>query len=294
MFAHEDIGYTMRGRRGEEMSKLMDDLALASGGGLVPGRAADDALLSLLASMACSDGTVHDKELDFLAAIRKDLPRAAVERWVKEHKARIDLAELAARITTPDDRWKTLRYAARMAWKDGEIADNEQRFLKDLAEALTLPKMGVERVLREMQPDHGQRFTAERILRTLLDLHWDAVQLASGNLVSEDLLAVSPPRIEVVARVGLEKVEVMALATQGLVARFQEGPAFLSWADLVTYTRQRGLGEALRLHTEDGRAFTLVDQRLAGLALVLDRLLDETRSVPRDGHPPKIDTLRGD
>lgn len=276
------------------MSKLMEDLALASGGGLVPGRPADDALLSLLASMACSDGTIHDKELEFLSAIRKDLSRVDLERWVREHKRRPDLATLATRIVSPDDRWKTLRFAARMAWKDGEIASSEQQFLRELAAALSLTAMGVERVLREMQPDSGHRFTAERILRTLLDLHWDAVQLASGNLVSEDLLGVSPPHLEVVARVGLEKVEVMALATEGLVARFQEGPAFLPWNDLVTYTRERGLGEGLRLHTEDGRAFTLVDQRLAGLALVLDRLLDEERSAPREEAPPKIDTLRGD
>jgi uncharacterized tellurite resistance protein B-like protein len=280
------------------MPKLVDNLTLAPGGGLVPGRAADDALLSLLASMACSDGTVHDKELEFLQLVRKDLPdREAVERWARTHAGQgrpKDLSQLSMRILTPDDRWKTLRFAARMAWKDGEIAGSEQQFLRDLSNALSLPEMAVDRVLREMQPDDGQRFTAERILRTLLDVHWDAVQLASGNLVSEDLLGVSPPRLEVVARVGLEKVEVMALTTQGLVARFQEGPSFLPWHELVTYTRQRGLGEGLKLHTEDGRSFTLVDQRLAGLALVLDRLLDEERNQPRDQSTLKIDTLRGD
>ncbi|MEQ1566036.1 MAG: TerB family tellurite resistance protein [Myxococcota bacterium] len=277
------------------MPKLVESLELASGGGLTPGRPADDALLTLLASMAVTDGSVHDRELDFLRLVRRDLPdRGAVERWALTHAKPLDLAELARQVNNPDDRWKTLRFAARMAWKDGEVAVSEQVFLRDLGAALGLPPGATDRVLREMMPDDGQTFTSERILRALLDVRWDSVQLASGALVSEDLLVVSPPRMEVVARVGLEKVEVMALATDGLVARFQEGAAFLAWSVLVTYTRERGLGEALRLHTEEGRYFTLVDARLAGLAFVLDRLLDREGADRGDVTPPKIDTLRGE
>lgn len=275
------------------MPKLVDNLELASGGGFVPGRAADDAMLSLLASMACSDGAVHRNELAFLSRIRRDLPASELEAWVQTHSRPLDLSSLSTAIEDPDDRWKTLRFAARMAWKDGEIASGEVAFLRKLAAALTLPGAAVDRVLREMRPDDGQTFTAERILRALLDVHWDSVQLASGALVSEDLVGVAPPTVEVVARVGLEKVEVMALCTSGLVARFHEGTAFLPWPELVTYTRERGLGEALRLHTEDGRSYALVDSRLAGLALVLDRLLDRSGQRER-GTPPKIDTLRGE
>jgi DnaJ-domain-containing protein 1 len=278
------------------MPKLVDDLELASGGGLVPGRPADDALLTLLASMACSDGAVHRNELAFLSVLRRDLDGDALERWVRGHARPLDLAALSNAIDSPDDRWKTLRFAARMAWKDGELAASEQAFLRKLAAALTLPAAAVDRVLSEMRPDDGKTFTAERILHALLDTQWHSVQLASGALVSEDLVGVSPPRLDVVARVGLEKVEVMALCTAGLVARFQEGPSFLPWPELVTYTRSRGLGEALRLHTEDGRSHTLVDARLAGLALVLDRLFDRSEgNAERDrAAGPKIDTLRGD
>jgi hypothetical protein len=146
-----------------------------------------------------------------------------------------------------------------------------------------------------MSPDDGQRFTPERLLQTLMAVHWDAVQLASGDLCSEDLHAVTPATSEIVARVGLEKVEVMALCTDGVVARFREGAAFLGWHELVTYTRERALGESVRLHTEDGRAFTLVDQRLSGLTVFLDRLLDlsDGKRVPR-GDAPKVDTIRGE
>lgn len=279
------------------MAKLDDDLELASGGGFVPGRPADEALLSLLASMACSDGAVHRNELAFLSSIRRDLTAQELEAWVKTQTRPTRLEQLRAAITNPDDRWKTLRYAARMAWKDGEIASSEQEFLRELAAALELPSGAVDRVVSEMRPDDGQMYTAERILRALLDVHWDSVQLASGALVSEDLVGVAPPAVEVVARVGLEKVEVMALCTGGLVARFQEGARYLPWPELVTYTRERGLGEALRLHTEDGRRYTLVDSRLAGLALVLDRLMDRQEARhgdPNAATPPKIDTLRGE
>lgn len=273
----------------------LDPIELRSGSPLQPGRPADDALLDLLASMACSDGEVHDRELDFLVKVRSDLPdRAAVEEWARARARPIDLGALRAALSGPDDRWKTLRFAARMAWKDGELADAERAFLAQLAAALELPGGAVDRVLREMQPDDGKRFAGDRLLRTLMDVHWDAVQLASGQLVSEDLQAVAPPGVEVVARVGLEKVEVMALCTTGLVARFQEGAAFLAWSDLVTYTRQASLGEALKLYTEDGRAYALVDQRLAGLGLLLDRLLDlEGGQRPR-GDAPRVDTLRGE
>ena len=267
-------------------------LELSAGRALEPGNPEDDALLMLLASMACSDGEVHDQELDFLVKIRSDLPsREAVAQWTVRHAQPVDLHQLASVITRPDHQWKALRFAARMAWKDGELAVEEQRDLNALATALQLPAGAVDRVLREMSPDDGKRFTADRILRTLMDVHWDAVQLAGGELTSPDLLEVCPRGVELVARVGLERVEVMALCTQGVVARFQEGAAFVSWNDLVTYTHEHGLGSALCLHTEDGQRLTLVDQRLSGLATLLDRLLD-LAGDRRHGQEVRIDTLR--
>ena len=274
------------------MPQLERDLVLEAGRALEPGRPEDDALLMLLASMACSDGQIHDRELDFLAKLRPDLgPREAVARWTLQNARPVDLAQLSAVITRPDHQWKTLRFAARMAWKDGELAAEERRDLEALAHALNLPEGSVDRVLREMSPDDGERFTPERILRTLMDVHWDAVQLAAGQLSSPDLLAVAPPHHVIVARVGLERVEVLALCTQGIVGRFQEGAAFLPWGDLVTTTYAPGLGAALHLHTESGQQFTLVDQRMSGLAMLLHRLLDLDDGNRQRGHL-RIDTLR--
>lgn len=274
------------------MAQLDGALVLEAGRALEPGRPEDDALLMLLASMACSDGEIHERELDFLSKLRPDLgSRDEVAQWTLQNARPVDLSWLAGIIRRPDHQWKTLRYAARMAWMDGELAAEERRDLEALAHALQLPDGSVDRVLREMSPDDGERFTPDRILRTLMESHWDAVQLAAGQLTSPDLVAVSPPNHEVVARVGLERVEVLALCTQGIVGRFQEGAAFVAWGDLVTTTYEPGLGSAVCLHTESGQQFTLVDQRMSGLAGLLHRLLDLDDTHRQRGHL-RIDTLR--
>lgn len=278
------------------MAHVQPDLELQAPGesALQEGRPSDDALLSLLASMAASDGVMHNAELDFLLRVRRGMSRDEVQAWAQDHGPHpVDPVEVAAAIVEPDERWKCLRFAARMAWKDGELQDEERDLLDRLEAAMALPPGAVDRVLREMSPHAAERFTSSRILKCLVEAHWDAVQLASGDLVSEDLHAVHPADSEVVARVGLEKVEVMALATHGIVARFLEGPAFLHWADVVTYTRGRSLGSALELHTEDGASYGLVDSRLAGLARVLDRLLDAD-GKRRKGGAPTVEHIRGE
>jgi hypothetical protein len=272
-------------------TQLDDGHDLLAGSALVPGRPADDALLSLLASMACSDGDVHARELDFVVKLRPG-DRAEAEAWVRSHAAPIDPVAIAAVVIDPDDRWKVLRFAARMAWKDGQLAAQERSLLGALGDAMQLPRGAVDRVLREMAPRDDQGFTSNRLLPMIMDVHWDAVQLAGGALVSEDLRAVLPDGSELVARVGLDKVEVMAICTNGLVGRFQQGPAFIHWADLVTYTRSFGLGAAVTLHTEDGRSYTLVDSRLSGLGPLLDRIF--TGRQERKGPPAKIEQRSGE
>jgi hypothetical protein len=247
---------------------------------LVPGgeprsSGSDQVLAAMLASMAGTDGTLHPDELAFLRKLRPDLrDEAEVAEWVRGNAGPLDLQGVAASLRSPEDRWKALRFAARMAWKDGSLADPERALLGRLAQALGLPELAVEWVLREMEPNVG-RFSSERILRVLLDARWDSVQFASGPLVSADLISVWPPGSELVARVGLDRVEVMALSTDGLCGRFLGGAAWIAWSELVTYSRGRDIGEALVLHTEDDRRFALVDQRLAGFATILDHLLDQ-------------------
>jgi hypothetical protein len=256
---------------------------------------ADAALLSLLAFMACSDGEVHDHEVDFLAKVLPGRPRDDLSEWALEYAAAttLDLDYLVTSIKLVDDRWRCLRFAARMAWKDGEIADDERMLLASIANKFEMPKGAVDRVLREMAPsEDGGVYTPARIIGMLQSVKWEAVQLAGGGLVSDDLIAVRPTDAKVVARVGLDKVEVMALCTTGVVGRFQQGPAFVKWGDIVSYTRDFQLGSSLRLHMEDASSLDVVDSRMGALALVLDRLFDgsEREAVPA----PTFEKLRGE
>ena len=168
-------------------------LEAAPGGALSPGNPADDAMLRLLAHMVVSDGVVHHGELGFLSRLLPGKSLAELETWAREKGAgALDVDAIAAAVVDPDLQWKCLRFVSRMAWKDGELAEEEKALLESLATAMSMPHGAVDRVLAEMSPDDGSRYTAERILKILVDIHWDAAQLASGELVSDDLVAVLP------------------------------------------------------------------------------------------------------
>jgi hypothetical protein len=248
-------------------------LAAAASGTLDPNRPADAALLALLATMAVSDASVDEAEVEFLLRILPGRDRDALVAWARDVGSaaqRPSPQTVADAVEAPDERWRALRFVARMAWKDGSVAPAEEALLGALASAFALPPGAVARVLHEMRP--VEAMDATRIKATVEEVRWNAAQFAEGALVSVDLIGVLPRGAEVVVRVGLDMVELMALCTTGVVARFQEGPAFVPWADLVAITRGAALGEAIRLHLEDGSSYALVDSRLSGLVLVVDRL----------------------
>jgi hypothetical protein len=265
------------------MSPLEDQLELAahSGSHFRDDNPADEALLALLAYMASSDGDVHDRELAFLGRLLPDRDPEDLRLWALGYQAAgaPDIAYVCSRIRAPEDHWTCLRFAARMAWKDGSIDPDEQHLLDQLVAGFGLPASAVERVLREMAPFEATKFARERIIDALRDPRWDTVQMAGGPLVSPDLLAVMPADATIVVRLGIDRIEVAGLGTGGIVARFRDGPAFVSWDDLVSYTRSLALGAALTLHTEDGRAYHFVDARLGGLAMVFDRLFGGTKMM---------------
>ncbi len=258
-----------------------------------PARPAEGALLSLLAYVAGSDGEVHERELQLLARLFPKLSAAELHGEVEGRRKASEgaLVAISEQFHSEDQRWTGLRFAARMAWRDGHLDDAERQLLGDVAAAMCLPNGAVERVLREMRPDRKERLLPERMIRLVQELRWDSVTLARGPLVSSDLAALVPPGCDVVVRVGLDRVEVLALCTDGLIARFQDGPAFLSWADLVSYGREGALGIGVRLVTEDGREYVLVDHRLTGLCRFLDRLFDDRERKPGG---PIVSRLRGE
>lgn len=259
---------------------------------LTPGDPAADAILHLLAHMANSDGVLHEGEMDFLASLLPGRTPDALRRWVQEVGSEPPLLdEVADAITDSDMRWTCLRFTARMAWKDGELQEEERTFLSSLGATLGLPPFAVDRVLREMEPSLA-RFTTDRLIQVMKSVKWNAVKIASGPIASADLAAVAPPGDPCVCRIGLDKVEVMGLYEDGLSARFLEGPCFLAWSEIVSYNRGFGLGSSVRLVTEGGVSYNLVDSRLTGLCMVLDLLLGGDER-PR-GEAPKVELVIGE
>lgn len=278
------------------MATVQDTLDLAAtavvSSVLTPGEPAADAILHLLAHMANSDGVLHDGEMEFLATILPGRSPDSLRAWVADVGAEPPLMDEVAQAIHDDDmRWTCLRFTARMAWKDGELQEEERTFLASLAGTLGLPNFAVDRVLREMEPS-SSRFTTARIIEVMQAVKWNAVQIASGPIASGDLAAVAPPGEQCVCRVGVDKVEVMGLYEGGLSARFLEGPCYLAWSELVSYSRDFGLGSSVRLLTEGGVAFTLVDSRLTGLCLVLDLLLGGDERP--QGEAPKVQLVSGE
>lgn len=245
-----------------------------------PGHPADDALLALLVHTAFSDGVIDDHELTFLAGVLPGRSKEALRGWVAEVGGHpLDLAAITDALPEPDDRWRCLRFAATMAWKDGHVADEELAFLSELSSAMDMPPNAVMRSLEETNPGKRLEMTAEKIKTALAEIRWDAVQHTGGALVSPELLAQVPENKDLVARIGLDGVEMLGIYVEGIVGRFQQGPAWLPWTEVVTYSRGFGIGAALRVHTEDGRSWTLVDARLNGVSLLVDRLFGLERVV---------------
>ena len=242
---------------------------------ITPGRPEDDAMLALMVYVAFSDGVVDDSEIRFLQRVLPGRNADALRAWVGQVVAKpLDIQAVAEALPSADSRWKGLRFAARMAWKDGRVAKQERKLLMELSTAMDLPAGAVDRVVREMTVLRNDKVRKERLTEILRSIGWGAVQFADGALCSPDLISSVPTTATSVIRVGLDTVEVMAFYEEGFVARFREGPAFLYWTDVVAWTHGSGLGEPIQLHTEDGRIWTLVDRRVNGICTVLDRLLN--------------------
>jgi hypothetical protein len=215
----------------------------------------------------------------------------ALGDWVARVVATpLDYEALRQALVSEDDRWKAMRYTTRMAVRDRDLADAEVAFLDRLARALSLPDNAVAKVTVEMTGRMVDRVPADQLEVTLKSLGWDAVQFADGEIASPDLVPYVPSDARIVARIGVDKVEVMGVYEEGVVARFLEGPAFLSWRDIIACTHGSGLAESVRIHTEDGATRTFADRRLNGLVALIDRLW--TPETPRNPRPT-VERTRG-
>jgi hypothetical protein len=276
--------------RVDEYLELMED---PSGEGLVLGDPADEALLALLVQVAFSDGVLDDRELSFMQKVLPGRDPDELREWIQlQGSADLDLELVAEALPTLEERWTGLRFAARMAFKDGVLADQERELLVRLATALELPRYALERVLGEMEGRVKVAVTAERLTKALDSNQWKAVQHGFGVMRST-LSALVPKGSTVVGRIGLDNIEVLGVTDKGVVGRFQEGEAFVPWDDIVTYSRVPMLGAAIRIHTESGRRLTLVDHRLNGLGPFFDKLFATQERRPR-GPGPKVEMIQGE
>ena len=257
-------------RRVQRMKNLLGSTA---GSSIQPGHPPDDALLELLIHMASSDGMFQDAEVEMLESVLSSWSSAQVRALIGQVAARtLDLDLLAAKLETDDDRWRALRFAARMASRDGHIDDDERKFLTSMADALNIGAGGLERIEREMLGPPANRLNALWLRMLFSKFSWDAADFADGGVLSRDLLPVVPEGAEAVMRIGVDSAEVMGIYKEGIVARFLEGPAFLEWTDIIALTSGVGLESSVRIHTLDGRIWSLVDARMSGIKLVFDRL----------------------
>lgn len=259
---------------------------------LTPGHPADDAMLALLVHVAFSDGTVNEDELAFLDKVLPGREPAQLMAWIEQVCAHpLDIEAVATALPSTEERWKALRFAARMAWKDGAIEDGEKALLTRLAVGLSLGASAVDRVLSEMQGKAGETIDPERLSDAVEGVAWASVQVLDEP-VGGPLATVAPPDATPVRIIAVDDVVVVALYSTGLSAHFLEGTTFIPWASLVTYTRVPTFGAAVTLHTEEGGNWTLVDARLRGLTLLLDRLFAGERKEPTP--KPEIVQVRGE
>lgn len=252
---------------------------------LSPGNPADDALLALLVHVAFSDGEVDEGELAFLSRVLPGRDSRELLAWIHQVGAHpLDLQAVAAALPGPEQRWKALRFAARMACKDGTIQAEERELLSRLVASLGLGPAAVELVLAEAAGRGPGRLAAERIAQTLQETPWHSVQVLDEP-VGGQLARLVPDGARPVRAVALDDVVVLAFHETGIAAHFLEGTAFVAWAELVTYSRVPTMAAAVQLHTEDGRTWSLVDSRLRGLAPVLDRLFEPPPADPDPSAP---------
>lgn len=259
---------------------------------LVSGHPADDALIALLAATAFSDGDVDDNELAFLLRLFPGRDPDALRQWaIEAGDADLDMEALCQALPTDEERWTGLRFAARMAWKDGVLADEEMELLAALVRGLGLPDGALDRIVAETIGQSLRPVDPTRIRECLDTVKWKAV-LKDYNPLSGVLSRVVPGGARGLGRIGLEQVETLGFYDTGLAGRFREGMAFLQWTDIVAYSRVPMLGASVVLRTESGHKWTLVDGRLTGLITFLDRLF-QVAEDPRPSSAPIITQTRG-
>lgn len=253
---------------------------------------ADAALLALMVHIAFSDGVVAPNELAFLTKVMPGRSEESLLQWVQEEmRTSLDWSQIQEALSTTDERWKGLRFACRMAWKDGSIQKEEREILEALVTELQLGSDALERVLAELRVQTSGSVSRDHLVATIKGSQWGALQVAGGPIQS-DLKKVVSADMAPIARLGVNEQEVAVIFQDGFAAKFLEGDCYIPWTEFVAYTRVATLGASLQIHTESGRTWSLVDTRLRGFSVFFDRLF-KTPQVEKRPSAPVIRQTRG-
>lgn len=262
------------------------------GGGLNLDDQADAALLALVARVAFSDNDLDDAELAFLSRLVPRRDPAQLAHWVRAVSAKdLDYAAVRAALPSPEDRWKALRFAARMAWKDGAFDGGELRYLSHLAVQLELGESAADRVLEDVQVAPSGELAPEAVAAALGDTAWSVIEVMASNPESGELVACAPDGAELIHALSLDGEAIIVLFTTGMSACFAEGTSFVRWSDIAAYSRVSTFRASVEIFLEDGSTRTLVDSRLRALTFLLDRWFVKANEAPSQA--PVIVRLRG-
>jgi hypothetical protein len=237
-----------------------------------------DLVLGLMVHVAFSDGIVHEDEFTLLQELmpRRD-PNELLD-WVHTTAEEpLDHEALARALPDEADRWKTLRFAAQMAWTDRQLNSSEVQLLVSVAAGLGFGLDAVETVLNDLVGRVHAKVTTAEVDAALAGMRWEELVFVPGPPHS-GLARVVPGGAVVRGCLLLDGVERIAIGDTGFAASFREGEAWVGWNEVRSYSRVPVFGAALRLETRDFRARTLGDVRLRVVGALLDRVYGGART----------------
>jgi len=94
---------------------------------------------------------VDDRELEFMSKVLPGRDPEEMREWIRQQGSTdLDLELVAEALPTQEERWTGLRFAARMAFKDGVLADQERELLARCGVSHTLVDAAQ---IRDLEPD---------------------------------------------------------------------------------------------------------------------------------------------
>ena len=255
--------------RADDFIAMLDDPEAPAPKGEHP---SDEPLIQILVHVACSDGVLQEQELSFLLEVLPGHDTRDILTLVsKIGSSDLDIEEVSARLGSEEERAAALRFAARLAWADEVIEDNEETMLSRLATGFGLSEAHLSNALDRILHQPVQPVSPADVVRATDDADLERAVIEHSPLF-DDLAKVVPPDATPIARVLVGGKEAIGIYDIGMAGRFEEGDAFVPWGDVAYFTRVPLFGAAARVITHDDRTLTIGDRRLRDIGDFLGRV----------------------